>query len=484
MKIWSLFALLFVGSWASWALALETSMVLHSGTQGPGVYAVVEPGLGNVTLYSVEGNNLTKHSSVNFLADVTNLANRPRTERAGVIYSTLRLGDDSGKPTMADLLFQFPDKPTAKEQANGVKAYRARATEAEDAFWAKEHAYDGVVRGAMGNSCLFLCIPSMHALLLYNCGDRAKGPQLVGFRNYGVDLMVPQVYKSSPTPQEILGQLPADIKEEQKTALEEALKALGGGGAMDLQPSDPWVASGGGDRFVLVDPPNKHMATYEYKGKGWELASVRNLEVDMLIPTSYKSAPDEQGTFVQWAQSRKEEIKAFGIIPDLAYFKALVGQKQVESGKVSDLQASMAADDLVLDYVKAHKLFVYRLNGANNGLELVSMRDYTIDVGLALQDLEFRSAVDARNVWTVDAKAALGGRNPKLAILSVLYALKLDPCLYKEIEKDPRAKDLKALPEWQPAIEAAMKGCEAKMKDLEERRKKAEEERAKKKATK
>jgi hypothetical protein len=480
MKIWSLFALLFVGSWA---MALETSMVLRSGTQGAGVYAVVEPGLGNVTLYSVEGNQLTKYSSVNFLADVTNLANRPFTERGGIVYSTLRIGDPGGKPTMGDLLDQFPAKPTAKEQANGVKAYRARATEAEDEFWSKEHAYDGVVRGAMGNSCLFLCIPSMHALLLYNCQDRTKGPQLVGFRNYGVDLMVPQVYKSSPTPQEILGQLPADIKEEQKTAIDEALKALAGGGAtMALQPSDPWVASGGGDRFVLVDPPNKHMATYEYKGKGWELTSVRNLEVDMLIPTALKSSPDEQGTFTQWAQSRKEEIKAFGIIPDLAYFKALVGQKQIESGKTSDLQANMQADDLVLDYVKAHKLFVYRLNGANNGLELVSMRDYTIDVGLALQDLEFRSGVDARSVWGVDARNALAGHNPKLAMLSVLYALKLDPCLYKEIEKDPRAKDLKALPEWQGTLDTAMKACETKMKELEERRKKAEEERKNKKA--
>ena len=66
-------------------------------------------------------------------------------------------------------------------------------------------------------------------------------------------------------------------------ALDDAMMALAeSGGAIQLQPSDPWVSAGGGDRFVLVDPPNKHIMTYEYKGKSWEVKSVRNLEVDMI----------------------------------------------------------------------------------------------------------------------------------------------------------------------------------------------------------
>lgn len=456
--------------------ALETPLVLKSGGQG-GNYAVIEPGLGTVTLYAVEGNTLTKHGSASFLADLSFLEQRPFDERDGVVYSTLRIGDPGCRPTMGDLLAAFPSKPSKREAEAGLKSYQARAIEAENAFWAKDNPFDGIVRGAYSATVLFLCIPSKHAILLYDCQDRTKGPQLVGWRNYGVELMVPQVFGSTPTPQDILAQLPAEVKDDQKKALDEAMKALAeGGGAIQLQPSDPWVAAGGGDRFVLVDPPNKHIMTYEYKGKGWEVKSVRNLEVDMMIPTAFNSSPDEQRTFTEYLASRKNQLAAYGITPDLPYFKALVGQKQVDSGKVSDVQATGNADDIVIDYVKLHKLYVYRLLGRNNSLELVSMRDYTLDVGLALQDVEFRADVDAANAWA-DAKRALQKHDNKVGLLSVMLALKRNPCLYKTIEKDPSGKDLKKMPEWQGLLDEAIKACETKTKELEERKKRAEEER-------
>ncbi len=462
--------------------ALETPLVLKSGGQG-GNYAVIEPGTGNVTLYAVEGNTLTKNGSANYLADLSFLEQRPYDERGGIVYSTLRVGDKNCKPTMGDFLASpaFPSKPTAREQAAGLKSYQARAIEAENEFWAKDHVFDGIVRGAYSATVLFLCVPCKHAILLYDCQDRNKGPVLVGWRNYGVELMIPQVFASTPIPSEILAKLPVEVKDDQKKALEEAMKALAeGGGAIQLQPSDPWVSAGGGDRFVMVDAPNKHIMTYEYKGKGWEVKSVRNLEVDMMIPTALNSAPDEQRNFSDYIQSRKAQLAAYGIIPDLPYFKALVGQKQVDSGKVSDVQATGNADDIVIDYVKLHKLYVYRLLGANNSLELVSMRDYTLDVGLALQDVEFRADVDAANAWN-DAKGSFQKHDNKVGLLSVMLALKRNPCLYKTIEKDPVHKDLKKLPEWQPLLDEAIKACEAKTKEMEERKKRAEDERNKKK---
>jgi hypothetical protein len=461
---------------ATAGFALETPLVIKSGGQG-GNYAVIEPGIGNVTLYAVEGNTLTKYGSVNFLADLAFLEQRPFDERDGIVYSTLRIGDAGCKPTMADLLAAFPAKPSKREAEAGLKSYMARAIEAENEFWSKEHAFDGIVRGAYSATVLFLCIPSKHAVLLYDCQDRTKPPRLAGWRNYGVELMIPQVFGSTPTPQDLLAQLPAEVKDDQKKALEESMKALAeGGGAIQLQPSDPWVAAGGGDRFVLVDPPNKHIMTYEYKGKGWEVKSVRNLEVDMMIPTAMSSAPDEQRNFAEYLASRKNQLAGLGIVPDLPYFKALVGQKQVDSGKTSDVQATSSADDVVIDYVKLHKLYVYRLIGRNNALELVSMRDYTLDIGLALQDVEFRAEADAADAWA-DAKRALQKHDNKVGLLSVMLALKRNPCLYKVIEKDPAHKDLKKLPEWQPLLDEAIKACEAKTKELEERKKKAEEER-------
>jgi hypothetical protein len=379
----------------------------------------------------------------------------------------------------------FPDKPTAKEAANGLKALRYRATAAEDAFWAEEKAYDGVVRGAMGSQYLLICVPVKHALLAYDCQDRNKGPQLVSWRNYGVDLMIPQVYNSDPAPQAILNALPSDIQQEQKDAIAEQMEALKeGGGSVQLQPSDPWIASGSGDRWVLVDPPNKHICTYEYSGKTWNLKSSRNLEVDQLIPTSFNSNPDEQRGYTDYINSRKKQLAAIGITnPDLAYFKALVNQKQVENAKTSEIQADITGDDLVLDFVKLRKIYAYRLNGARNGLEFVSMRDYTLDIGLGLQDVEFRAEANAADAWDV-AKKQIAKHDIELGWRTTKFALKLDPNLYKAVEKDSASKKLKALPDWQQTFDEAIKASEEKEKKLADRRKAAEEERERQKGKK
>jgi hypothetical protein len=465
---------------AAGASALENSMVMRSpGAGGSGIYAVVNPGTGNMTLYVIEGTNTTRYGSGNFIADLTNLEGLPGAKQGEIVYSALRLSHPGFKPTPAELLVSpaFPDKPSKKETEAGLKALRWRATEAEDAFWADVKPYDGVVRGAMGSQYLLLCIPVKHALLCYDCQDRVKGPVLVSYRNYGVDLMIAQTKDSDPAPQAILAALPADIKAEQKKAIEEQMAALAeGGGAVKLEPSDPWIASGSGDRWVLVDPPNKHICTYEYLGKTWALKSSRNIQVDQLIPTSFRSNPSEQDEFVEYLKSRKKQLDAAGIIPDLPYFKALVDQKQVASAKTSDIQSSIVGDDLMLDFTKMRKIFAYRLTGANNGLELLSMRDYTLDVGLALQDVEFRADVDAINAWNL-AKKFLTGHDNSSAWLSIQYCFKLDPCMHKIVEKDNAVKPLKKQADWQSVLDDAIKRCQEKEKQLEERRKAAEEAR-------
>lgn len=477
--------LLFLMTLTTWVAALENSLVMRSpGQGGGGLYAVVSPNTGNVTLYAIEGQNTQRYGSANFLADLANLEGLPGGTQNNIVYSALRIGSDAFTPTPGDLLASvaFPDKPTAKEQAAGLKALRWRAIEAEDAFWADVKPYDGIVRGAMGSQYLLLCVPIKHALLCYDCQDRNKGPQLVSWRNYGVDLMIPQTFASEPAPQAILAALPAEIKDEQKKAIEESLAALAeGGGGLKLEQSDPWIASGTGDRWVLVDPPNKHICTYEYQGKKWVLKSSRNIEIEHLIPTSFRSGPNEQDQFNEYVRSRKKALDTAGIIPDVAYFKALVDQKQVASGKTSDIQASIVGDDLMLDFVKQRKIFAYRLNGANNGLELLSMRDYTLDVGMALQDVEFRSAVDAVNAWNL-AKKFLAKHDDGSAWLAIKYALSLDPSIYKTVEKDAATKSLKKLADWQATLDDAIKRAQEQEKKMEERRKAAEEERNRRKA--
>ncbi len=457
---------------------LETSMVLRQGSSNgqAGVYVVVEPGIGTITEYSVEGTNLIKHGSANFIQDLDFYSQYVVGERGESVFTALRTGSGNCMPSVDELLAMLPKTPTAAETAAGLKSYQERAREAEDAFWKGDHPYDGIVRGALGATSLMLVIPCKRALLVY---DIQKQDQLtlVAWRNFAAELYVPQVLASNPTPTELLAQLPADIKAEQKKALEESLKALAeSGGALTLKPSDPWVGVGTADRYVIIDPPNQHLMTYEYTGKGLRTASSRSMQVDLLIPTLMHSDPSEAAELKEYANSRKKQLAEAKIIPDIFYFKALVGQKQVPSTKTSDLQANVTNDDLVIDFLKLHKLFTYKLQGAGNGLELAAMRDYTLDVGLQLQDGEFKDA--ARSVDSFNqAKALLGNHQPSSAFRMFKLALTLYPCLYKEVEKEPSLKELKKDADFQPTWDAAIKDCEKLMKERADRNMAAQEAR-------
>jgi hypothetical protein len=458
---------------------LETSMVLRQGYSNgqAGVYVVVEPGIGTITLYSVEGTSLIKHGSANFIQDLDFTSKYVVGERGDSIYTALRTGSGNCMPSVDELLAMLPSKPTAAETAAGLKSYQERAREAEDVFWKADHPYDGVVRGALGATSLMLVVPCKRAILLYDIQKQDAGPQLAAWRNFAAELYVPQVLASSPTPTELLAQLPAEVKAEQKKAIEDGLKALAaGGGAITLKDSDPWVGVGTADRYVIIDPPNQHLMTYEYTGKGLRTASSRSMQVDLLIPTLMHSDPSESAALKQFAQSRKAQLAEARIIPDIFYFKALVAQKQVVSSKTSDLQANVTNDDLVIDFLKLHKLFTYKLQGAGNGLELAAMRDYTLDVGLQLQDGEFKDMVRAADSFG-QAKTLLGKHSPTSAFQAFKLALSLYPCLYKEIEKEPALKELKKDPDFQPTWDAAIKDCEKLMKDRADRNKAAQDAR-------
>ncbi len=69
-----------------WAAALENSLVMRSSGQG-GMYAVVSPSTGNVTLYAIEGQTTTRYGSANFLADLAYLEGVPGGKQGEVTYS-------------------------------------------------------------------------------------------------------------------------------------------------------------------------------------------------------------------------------------------------------------------------------------------------------------------------------------------------------------------------------------------------------------
>src|SRR5271154_5535472 len=99
--------------------ALETSMVLRQGYSNgqAGVYVVVEPGIGTMTLYSVEGTNLIKHGSANFIQDLDFCSQYVIGLRGESVYPALRPGSKNCMPSVDELLPMLPKVPTAAEIA-------------------------------------------------------------------------------------------------------------------------------------------------------------------------------------------------------------------------------------------------------------------------------------------------------------------------------------------------------------------------------
>jgi len=449
---------------SAWLPAQETPLVI---TQPNGNYvAVINPSAGIVTVYAVDGNILTSKSSVNFLLEFELYQKVLIGKRGEQWFSALETGSTNNLPTTADLLASraFPAEPTAAEAAAGTLAYRKRAYNTEAEFWGKDLPYDGVVRGAFAARTLMLAIPCRHVLMLYEIVSETL--ELRAWRNYGGELYVPQVYNSIPTPQELIAQLPADIVAERRKEIQLQMESLGpaAGNTLPLQISDVWVGAGGEDRYAVFDAANKHIMSYEWNGKALQLRSVRNMEVDLLIPSSFRSAPDQQALF---EQLRKDRVRGQwladnGYVLDMIELKSLADSKKASGGgKISPVQANMEKEDVIINFSDQRKVFVYRLIGAGNNLELISSRDDTLDLGVAVLD-----SLRMEQAYAVKQLAALKDQcnqhNTPLAMLTLRTMLKLDPRLYKEVEKTPQIqRELKKEEEYPKIIEEAIKAAQA-----------------------
>jgi len=443
------------------ATATETPLVINA--LGGNMYGVIDPGTGAVTIYEVDGQNLNRFGSTNFRTDLEELRDKPYQEREGVVYSYLRVGSTSFLPMPSQVLEKFPNKPTATETAAGLESYQRRAVKAEDAFWKKPAAYDGVVRGAFSRSVLMLAIPSLHAVMVYEVQDRNRGPQLKAYRNYGPDLMIPQVMGSVPLPQDILDRLPKDIRDERLAALTEQIKKAGEkAGELTLAASDPYVVATSTDRFLMIDPANKHIVTYEWNGGNIKFVGSRNTEIDLMIPTAFNSNPAPQAAFEQFAVRYRKELANYQFPLDVDNLTVLATQTAPVSEKINKLQHTANANgDVIFNYMDLRKLFVYRVMGNGNNLEMVSMRDYTVDVGLAILADKFNNLT--RGTRALQETSALSGKGQNdTAMLSLRYALKVAPSLVAQVEKDSRLKVLQKHADWATLI------AEAKTKAQEE----------------
>lgn len=462
--------------------ATETPLVISGGG---GLFASIEPGVGTITLYGLDGQLVTRYSgSTNFITDLRALRDRAWDEQNGEVFSVLRVGSPNFLPTPVELMLKFPNKQTLDEKEANIPPLQARALKAEQEFWAKPPEYDGVVRGAFNGSILFLGIPSLHALLIYEVHDRNKGPEFKAWRNVGPDLMVPQMIASTPTPVEIFKALPEEDRKARDKELEDAFKKAGDkAGSLTLQACDWWLTAFG-DRFLLVDLANRHLVTYLYEGKKLKLASVRNYDIDLLIPTGLSTTPNPQKAIDQFGALNKQQIDDYKFVLDRENLSALIAQSSItNAAKISPVQISAQGGDVILNFTELHKLFVYRILGQGNSLELVAVRDGTVDIGLQLLADRLNARVRASDaVTTAGKQIALGQVGPTMMTLQ--YALKEDATQWTKVEKDLKFQALRKRPEWEPMIEDAKKRAAEEDLKRAERAKMVEEMKAKRAALK
>lgn len=439
--------------------AFESSLVLRppAGSQSE-LVVTINPTLGTVQLYRVEGERLVRQSSSNFLADLDYLLTAPAPGKFD--WPLLRVGSPTSLPTYAQMLDQW--FPQASQPGAAVPLSQ-RVLNTEEEYWKETPEYDGVVRAAVGPESLVVVVPSTYTILFY--WIRNWELRLAGWRNYRTDLYIPQVYQSQPTPQALLQALPQDVQQARRDQLQQQMEALGdaAGQTIPIAPSDPWVGNAiisGAELFVVVDPPNQRILSYQFRGIGGgarlELTSARNMEIDLLIPTTYGSQPLLTNIIAQY----NEYLQRKRLPPvSEAYLRKLLGARTgARAGKqTSEMYPHLESQTalLFLNFAKRNKIFMYRLTNGTT-IELLSARDYTLEAGIAMHARELTLRERAVELADRMAKEVNRDTPPDQAFAMMEQALDWNPWLYQEIERNNRLRRILGQdPRWQQLIEQA-----------------------------
>ena len=437
--------------------ALETPLVLPAGPNA----GIIDPGLGIVTTVEFTDAGSIRKGFANFLFDLDQLEKRvpPGGDRPDDLFTYLRTGSPKIRPTATEFQELYPDKPTKVQAEAGQKDLRSQVREAEKTWWATPRNYDGIVRGAYNCEYLMLAFPAKRAVLFYkNTGKETV--EYYGSHNYSPLLYVQTAWKSNPNPSQLAKSL--NLDEEEKKALEGALASRADGGAPAAAKSDLWCTIAGG-AFVIVDSANNKIWSYEIKGATIEVTSVRSLAVDLLIP-GFNTAPGDQIAVDTFARLYGKDIAALGVDKlDLPYIKSFVNASRVgDSAKAGALQANTARDAVLLNFTALDKLLSYQYRpGA--GLELKSIRDTTVDQGLALFARAMQEKALARTALNDAGKSTKELSN---CLRLTTYALTIDPLLHTEADKNSSLKNaLKA--DWDKLMADAVKAEEELIKKRE-----------------
>lgn len=448
--------------------ALDQPLILTVPIEAKVPYTfVINPGTGSIQIYETSNNGLRQKSSHNFLAEYERL--RTVTDKTGRSFLRTGSAGNSNSPDynkMNELLGSLA----------GVGPQLAQqAIASEDAFWSKPPTYDGRLQATLGQHTLFLLIPCSFTILAYQLDNFDL--ELKSLRNFRSDLYIPDMYQSTPGRSEMLVVLkshpdPAVKKwvAQHLQELEQEWNAAAKTGRTSLVGCDTWmsvVSRGSQERLLVLDWNNTRIIGYDYLSKGrngeLRLATIRNIELDLKVPVSYKAEPGSAQILDQLndRMAKDKMPKA----PGVRFLRELADKQQIIDSKSSPFQVAVvqtaAGPTLMIEDPKRRKILVYNIFGRNNNLELNSLRDYTTEAGASIW-LDLMQRRQNAESLLERLPSDLRSMKPDEGLERVRLILTWNPHLYKscESQKDVR-KALSELADWQPIIEKAMAAAKA-----------------------
>ena len=308
------------------AAALETPLIAMNGKYA----AVVNAGTGMVNIYEVnDKQTIRRGNGINFLSDLNRLDGVVKGERGGSIYTTLRTGTENMEPTVEKLIETLFRKEATKDQKEKSRpSDRETVREAEEAFWAKEQAYDGAVRIAFGARMLMIAFPAKHAVLFYEAVDPNR-PIFAGAYNFGPALYVALGYNTTPSPVDIITKL--ELDQEERTKLETGYKKAEDGGPVAAAKCELWTVANG-NFYALVDTANSKIILFEDMGKKIALRSVRSIAADLLIPLGFQSQPNEAEGMQALLKDNIKDLNAAEYSNARKFLDAMTIESQMPAG--------------------------------------------------------------------------------------------------------------------------------------------------------
>ncbi len=418
----------------------------------------VDPGLGTATILEATTSKLATIGGVNWRNELEALARTPADQTAsGEIISALRTGAPGCQPTVSDFISQLP------AQAAEGQPSRQLVLEAEQAFWTKAPTYDGKVASAFDGQWLWLVVPSHRTVLVYEYTGNDQQPLVLkSWFNYGPMLYLLGAWRSRPAPAEIIRNLRLST-EQQEQLLANVTRGEDG---TPPQPkgSEAWIAAVGGSA-VLVDTANQKLLGFSMSGSTLKITSVRNLGIDLLIP-SFRAVPTDQDLMTAYTRNRAAGLRDLGIqLMDPPMIraiceKALVGDRAT---KASSLEAIIAGNQLVLDFKGSRKLMTYELRG-DSGIDLTAVRDYSASLATTALDRMFGEQQRARQLLKQGEQAAARKQEP-LAARLLGVALESDPTAAYALDTPTWRNVLKRVPGTDQVVAAAATKAQDKAKD-------------------